>query len=286
MGQLEKYGLYVLCLVIFLILGVAIWGGDPASPPNTAKDPLKLAASTESGKGAEQGKAGESSKSKEPQVAAKSEPPKGGSGNNDVEIFIEPNPPKKLGEKPAPSDAGKPEVKKPESGNAAAPGKPDLPKGDEGPRFHVVQHGDNLYDIAIKHFGSAARVKDILELNPGIDPKHLRDGSKIKLPPAKLAVQKGGSEVDGKKAGAGTPDTKQANDKKAAVPVAVASKPAPGQAYKVRPGDTLSSISRIAYGSERHVKEILAANRGKISSADKLRENLLLNLPAAQPAGR
>ena len=34
MGQLERYGLYVLCLVIFLILGVAIWGGDPvaASP--------------------------------------------------------------------------------------------------------------------------------------------------------------------------------------------------------------------------------------------------------------
>src|SRR5262249_18440166 len=32
MGQLEKYGLYVLCLVIFLILGVAIWGGDPATP--------------------------------------------------------------------------------------------------------------------------------------------------------------------------------------------------------------------------------------------------------------
>ena len=31
MGQLEKYGLYVLCLVICLILGVAIWGGDPGS---------------------------------------------------------------------------------------------------------------------------------------------------------------------------------------------------------------------------------------------------------------
>ena len=26
MGQLERYGLYVLCLVIFLILGVAMWG--------------------------------------------------------------------------------------------------------------------------------------------------------------------------------------------------------------------------------------------------------------------
>ena len=29
MGQLERYGLYVLVVVIFLILGVAIWGEDP-----------------------------------------------------------------------------------------------------------------------------------------------------------------------------------------------------------------------------------------------------------------
>src|SRR5262245_54283598 len=37
MGQLEKYGLYVLCLVIFLILGVTIWGGGevPANPGRT-----------------------------------------------------------------------------------------------------------------------------------------------------------------------------------------------------------------------------------------------------------
>ena len=30
MGQLEKYGLYVMCLVIFLILGVTLWG-EPAT---------------------------------------------------------------------------------------------------------------------------------------------------------------------------------------------------------------------------------------------------------------
>ena len=39
MGQLEKYGLYVLCLVIFLILGVAIWGGD-AAPVHAGNSPL------------------------------------------------------------------------------------------------------------------------------------------------------------------------------------------------------------------------------------------------------
>ena len=33
MGQLEKYGLYVLCLVIFLILGVTLWGGGDAVTP-------------------------------------------------------------------------------------------------------------------------------------------------------------------------------------------------------------------------------------------------------------
>ena len=33
MGQLEKYGLYVLCLVIFLILAVTIWPGDVAASP-------------------------------------------------------------------------------------------------------------------------------------------------------------------------------------------------------------------------------------------------------------
>ena len=34
MGQLEKYGLYVMCLVIFLILGVTLWG-EPANANKT-----------------------------------------------------------------------------------------------------------------------------------------------------------------------------------------------------------------------------------------------------------
>ena len=32
MGQLEKYGLYVLVVVIVLILGVAIWGDGRTEP--------------------------------------------------------------------------------------------------------------------------------------------------------------------------------------------------------------------------------------------------------------
>ena len=36
MGQLERYGLYVLCLVIFLILGVAVWGEPSARKPRSS----------------------------------------------------------------------------------------------------------------------------------------------------------------------------------------------------------------------------------------------------------
>ena len=45
MGQLEKYGLYVMCLVIFLILGVTLWG----EPANAKKAKVRAEAAIISG---------------------------------------------------------------------------------------------------------------------------------------------------------------------------------------------------------------------------------------------
>ncbi len=44
MGQLERYGLYVLCLVIFLILGIAIWGDNSGAvvPQGTESQSLAV----------------------------------------------------------------------------------------------------------------------------------------------------------------------------------------------------------------------------------------------------
>ena len=42
MGQLEKYGLYVLCLVIFLILGVTIWGDPAGQPPGQRNESVPI----------------------------------------------------------------------------------------------------------------------------------------------------------------------------------------------------------------------------------------------------
>lgn len=50
------------------------------------------------------------------------------------------------------------------------------------PGGYEIKKGDNLYSIAQKELGSGKRVKEIMELNPGLNPQSLRVGDKIKLP--------------------------------------------------------------------------------------------------------
>ena len=291
MGQLEKYGLYVLCLVIFLILGVAIWGGDPATQPPANKDGMKLAAVHEQGKpadlktapenntGGDQGKTAPAGKTKEPVTKPGSE----GEKPNPFSAFIDQ--PKQGKETPKAGTAEHPAAAGGKGGETSGtkgtigsdPKNSDpknIDKGSEGARFHTVQHGDTLHEIAVKELGSASRVSEILALNPGLDPRRMRDGSKVRLPAAKV-VTPAPVAIDSPKRDAGTPAAKK---------VAIDTKPAAGSPYKVKHGDTLTGISRAVYGSDTHVKDILAANRGKLASANLLRENMVLSLPASPTA--
>lgn len=52
-----------------------------------------------------------------------------------------------------------------------------------------------------------------------------------------------------------------------------------GRTYTVRPGDTLGGISKKAYGTTRHWKAILEANRDVIPSEAKMRAGVELKLP-------
>lgn len=52
----------------------------------------------------------------------------------------------------------------------------------EGTRDYVVQAGDSLAGIADKVLGDPAKSQQILERNPGLDPRRLRVGQKILLP--------------------------------------------------------------------------------------------------------
>jgi LysM repeat protein len=47
---------------------------------------------------------------------------------------------------------------------------------------YLVQKGDTLYKIAVRECGSASKVKEIIKLNPNVDPRKLMVGQRLRLP--------------------------------------------------------------------------------------------------------
>lgn len=167
MGQLERYGLYVLCLVIFLILGVAIWGGDPAQ--TTIPD--------------NQGTLS--------QVVQ--DPP--GDAPADTDFFDKvaaettPVPDAQLGLETVIADAAATPADKEKtvSSPPVVPVKAEEPVA-KGYREYKIKKGDVLGKIAQRELGSADQVKAIRELNPGVEDKKMQVGQLLRLPVAAKAA--------------------------------------------------------------------------------------------------
>lgn len=64
-------------------------------------------------------------------------------------------------------------MRKPGTGRSAA---------RAGTRRYVIEEGDKLESIAHRHLGSRQRWTDIVDLNPGLNPKRLMPGQEIRLP--------------------------------------------------------------------------------------------------------
>ena len=56
------------------------------------------------------------------------------------------------------------------------------PKSRPRTRRYVIQEGDLLESIAREHLGSRNRWREIVELNPGLNPRNLKLGHTIRLP--------------------------------------------------------------------------------------------------------
>jgi LysM repeat protein len=135
-----------------------------------------------------------------------------------------------------------------EGPGATPPGAPLVPPpggAGENPvpgdgRTHVVAKGDTLAGISKKYFGTTTKWKEIVKLNPGVDPETLKEGQKLILPEG---------------AGAAT-----------AAPAPGGSAPAQGESgfgeYTVLKGDTLESIAVKELGGRKGVKRIIEANPG------------------------
>ncbi|MCX5683083.1 MAG: LysM peptidoglycan-binding domain-containing protein [Planctomycetota bacterium] len=123
--------------------------------------------------------------------------------------------------------------------------KPRDPSSGGGNVYTIAQ-GDTLYGIAVKHYGSASGAEIIEAANPGLNPKALRVGDKIRLPEKPPAAEK-------------LPAPGAASD---ATPPAAAA----GKVYVVQKNDTLIGISKRIYGDASMYLKIYEANKDILSS--------------------
>jgi LysM repeat protein len=239
MGQLEKYGLYVLCLVIFLILGVAIWGGDPA-PAAGAQMPLAGNPPASRGQPGPGSNVAGNLVRREPRLPTPSTEDAIGKLLQRTDL-------------PVPTaaavlDPGKAAAPPAGPGGAASAAEP--PKAAPAPEAtrtkYTIQRGDTLGDIAQKQLGSVAHVEDIKRLNPGLDPLLLLPGKDITLPSkAELAARKA---------------TEASSGRDGARPADAAARTDDWKYYKVQRGDTFEGISRRMFHDVRHVEAIKKLN--------------------------
>lgn len=169
MGQLERYGLYVLVVVIFLILGVAIMGDDPGRPGVTST------AQGVSGRAptAQLDVSGFSVPTARENLDALF-----GYGEGEDAPFVPPEPvvePEPREIEPVTDDSRIQDVYVADVTPAPAP--------VAAVRTYRVQKGDSLARIAAQLLGSEAKVKAILAANPGLkDPNRISIGQELVIP--------------------------------------------------------------------------------------------------------
>jgi len=242
MGQLEKYGLYVLCLVIFLILGVTIWGEPADALKKTGNENVAMRANAlgidpnvptgtpaSVGGPANQGNPNQGN----PNRVLTNAP---GGDSQMLDAWLKPGarPPK-----PGSTSTGKPSAgpvkptpvvtEPPVTTKPPVKPKPQ-PKPSATTRKYIVKGGDTLGEIAQRQLGSARYAQQIKALNPKLDARRLQVGKPILLP------------------------------------VNVGSKtPAPAsngsyRTYTISSGDSFERIARIELGSAKRVKELIRLN--------------------------
>ncbi len=133
-----------------------------------------------------------------------------------------------------------------------------------GTQAHLVRPGESLSIISQRYYGTAKLTRDLAAFNGLGDPDAVRAGQRLKIPA--LAV------LTGRIPDAVTPPAAQAE--------AAAERPASPASYRVRPGDTLSSIAGTLLHSRGRWREIYDLNRDVLDDEDTLVAGTVIRLPA------
>jgi len=178
MGQLERYGLYVLCLVIFLILGVAIWGSDPRELRQhnlVSNEVVKVKTQDDHRK--------------------------------DVRAFAEERVRTSIAKHEAAEDAMFQKAKRPPHPVVDTSGQQprvEIPKAVEPKHVpeevvteHIVAEGDNFSSLAKSYLNNANLYYRIVAANPDLDPKQLKIGARVVIPKRVVRTKKGSVGASG-----------------------------------------------------------------------------------------
>lgn len=222
MGQLERYGLYVLCVVIFLILGVALWGGDPnpalAAPPAVVADagrdakpqPEKPPVALEAKPQAKSPMDDEAVARLRRAFGRDASAPKEAPAADDGDLLLEPLASEEQGARQA----------------------PPAPQPAPERREYVIKKDDRLEDIALAFLGDKNAWRDIVKANPGLRPTKMQVGERIVIP------------------------ARGAPERSAPQPAASADE------YVIKKGDVLESIALAKLGKRSLWRAIADANPG------------------------
>ena len=141
------------------------------------------------------------------------------------------------------------------------------------PGTHVVAQGETLESIAETHLGAKSRWRELLPMNPGLDPRKLQIGQVLRI--------SGGTPV--------APPTLAVQPPATQPPAAALAKPAPAnvaaanakavRTHTVVKGDTLGAIAKKYLGSSARADEIYKANTDVLKSKDALSVGQVLRIP-------
>jgi len=262
MSDVEKYGLVAVVFVGGLLLVIATQGGFGGGAESLAPEVIDSAA---------------------PMRTAAPRP-----GENTVRVVsVLPDTPFRWDEPPVPYpgrrsvDGGTQAAASDTAAKsvaAAAPAKPGSAAARVKPGTHVVAKGETLEDIALEHLGSKTRWKELVALNPGLDPRKMQIGQVLQIaaasPPVPLAVAARTDPTP-----ASTPPVVAKPPPAAAKPAPVAAAPAKGRKHTVAKGDTLGAIARKYLGSSARADEIYQANTDVLKTKDDLSVGQVLRIP-------
>jgi nucleoid-associated protein YgaU len=158
------------------------------------------------------------------------------------------------------------------SGNSSSPSSSSssssssLSSNSSRPMTHVVQKDETLALISKAVYGSPNYYPHILRANPGLDPKKLKPGMTITLPPlSDVKPNSNGEPASAGGSSAGGSSGKSTID--------------PKTQYVVESGDTLERIALKLYGKREMIDKIYELNKQTLPDRNKLKLHQVLRLP-------